>query len=366
MPYNHNEPECFPFNKKADGTWNVYEPDPRFWRHLEKRIAELAEKGIEADLILFHPYDRWGFSTLSMEECLVYLDYCIARLAAYRNIWWSLANEYDLLPARKTEDWDRFGRVLAETDPYHHLISVHHCFTPFPKADWMTHCSMQTGNVRNALLWRNEYRLPVIIDECGYEGDIEFGWGNLSAFELVHRCWTAVCAGAYVTHGETFYREDEVLWWAKGGTLRGESVARLQFLKELVSGLPQELDLLPPPRWAPNSHESKPTSGEGAGGVAAALLKLPEAERNRWFVELSPVCIESPDYRLEYLGRTCAAFRDMVLSEKGRYRVEIIDVWEMTRRIFAEEASGRVRVTLPAKEGIALLTTRLSGEELAG
>ncbi|MDR1468310.1 MAG: DUF4038 domain-containing protein [Spirochaetaceae bacterium] len=363
MPYNHNEPECFPFRKKADGTWNVYEPDPRFWRHLEKRVAELAEKGIEADLILFHPYDRWGFSTLSMEENLVYLDYCVARLAAYRNVWWSLANEYDVVTARKTEDWNRFGSLLAETDPYHHLISIHQCFTPFPKADWMTHCSMQTGLVRNALLWREEYQRPVIIDECGYEGDIEFGWGNLSAFELVHRCWTAVCAGAYVTHGETFYREDEVLWWAKGGVLRGESVVRLRFLKDVLSGLPRELDPFPPPRWLPNPNESKPKSGEDADGIVSALLKMPEAERNRWRVALSPAVVESPDYRLEYLGRTCPAFWDLELSEKGRYRVEIIDVWEMTRRVFAEEASGRVRVTLPAKEGIALLITHLSGEE---
>jgi hypothetical protein len=364
MPYNHNEPECFPFSKKADGTWNVYEPDPRFWQNLEQRLGGLADLGIEADLILFHPYDRWGFSTLSTEECLVYLDYCVARLAAYRHIWWSLANEYDLLPARNAEDWEAFGRTLAETDPYHHLISVHHCFMPFPKADWMTHCSMQTGHVKSALLWRRDYQLPVIIDECGYEGNIEFGWGNLSAFELVHRCWSAVNAGAYVTHGETFFREDEVLWWAKGGVLRGESVTRLRFLRELVSGLLQPLNPLPPPRWLPNPNEGEPKAGEGAGGIAAALLKMPETERNRWFLELSPVLAGSPDYRLEYLGRTCPAFRDMELPEDGRYRVEVIDVWEMTRLVSAEGASGQTRIPLPAKEGIALLVTRLSGEEL--
>lgn len=365
MPYNHNEPELFPFCKKADGSWDVRKPEPRFWRNLEKRITELADRGIEADLILFHPYDRWGFATLSMEECLVYLDYCVARLGAYRNIWWSLANEYDLLTARKMEDWECFGHTLAKTDPYHHLISIHHCIIPFPKAGWMTHCSMQTGQVRNALLWRKEYQLPVIIDECGYEGDIEFGWGNLSAFELVHRSWSAVCAGAYVTHGETFFREDEVLWWAKGGVLRGEGVIRLRFLKDLLSGLPQELDPLPPPQWLPNPNESKPKGGEGADGIVAVLLKMPEMERNRWIIELSPALVGSKDYRLEYLGRSCPAFRDLELPEGGCYRVEIIDVWEMTRRVFAEEASGRVRVTLPAKEGMAVLISRLAGEELA-
>ncbi|MDR0387970.1 MAG: DUF4038 domain-containing protein [Treponema sp.] len=364
MPYNYNEPENFPFLKKPDGTWDIHKPESRFWQNLERRIAELAERGIEADLILFHPYDRWGFAALSTEECLVYLDYCVARLGAYRNVWWSLANEYDLLPARTFADWEQFGRTLAETDPYHHLVSVHHCFLPCPKADWMTHCSMQTGHVKNALLWRGEYQLPVIIDECGYEGNIEFGWGNLSAFELVHRCWSAVCTGAYVTHGETFYREDDVLWWAKGGVLRGESAARIRFLKELLSGLSGELDPLPPPQWLPNPYERKPDSAEGADGISAALSRMSETERNRWFVELSPTRIGSPDYRLEYLGRACPAFYDLELPETGRYRLEIIDVWEMTRRVSPEEASGRMRVTLPAKEGIALLITRLSGEVL--
>lgn len=155
--------------------------------------------------------------------------------------------------------WETFGRTLTETDLYHHLVSVHHCLSPFPKADWMTRCSMQTSRVRNALFWRNEYQLPVIINECGYKGTIEFGWGYISAFELVHRCWSAISAGAYVTHGETFFREDEVLWRAKGGVLRGESVARIRFLKELVSALPRNID--PPPlpyQRASNPNESKP------------------------------------------------------------------------------------------------------------
>ena len=62
MPYNNNEPDCYPFLKKEDGSWEVNDPDPVFWEKLDKRIKQLMELGIEADLILFHPYDRWGFS----------------------------------------------------------------------------------------------------------------------------------------------------------------------------------------------------------------------------------------------------------------------------------------------------------------
>ena len=67
-----------------------------------------------ADLILFHPYDgvpleasegHWGFDCLGGHDPLRYgpandehyLRYAVARLASFSNVWWSLANEWDLL-----------------------------------------------------------------------------------------------------------------------------------------------------------------------------------------------------------------------------------------------------------------------------
>jgi hypothetical protein len=173
-----------------------------------------------------------------------------------------------------------------------------------------------------------------------------------------------VSSGAYVTHGETFFQEDEVIWWAKGGVLKGESVARIRFLKDLLSSLPQNIESLSHQK-ASNPNESKPTGNEeNTDYFTVALFKLPEAERNRRILELIPARVGGPDYLLEYLGRECSAFRNLELPDAGRYQVEIIDAWEMTRRVFVGEASGQVRVTLPAKEGIALLVTRLSGKKL--
>jgi hypothetical protein len=233
MPYNDNDPELYPFEKDGEGKWDVSKPDFAFWGYFEDKIIKLGELGIEADLILFHPYDRWGFSKLTTDECLTYLDYCNRRLGAYRNIWWSLANEYDLMSARSIADWDAFGEKLHSEDTYRHLIGVHHCFAIFPKRGWLTHCSLQTKHIDRVGEWRHQYGLPAIIDECGYEGNIEYDWGNLSAFELVHRAWTAVTHGGFITHGETFHRDDEVLWWAKGGKLYGQSPERFAFLKAL-------------------------------------------------------------------------------------------------------------------------------------
>ena len=58
--YNHNEPPFFPFEKKADGGWDVNRPCMAFWHRFESILKRIAAMDIQTDLILFHPYDRWG------------------------------------------------------------------------------------------------------------------------------------------------------------------------------------------------------------------------------------------------------------------------------------------------------------------
>lgn len=365
MPYNHNEPELFPYYKDKDGKWDLSKPDFRFWDHLDCMIHRLDELGIEADLILFHPYDRWGFSTLNCEECVTYLDYCLCRLSAHRNIWWSLANEYDLLPAREARDWELFGEKIKAEDPYHHLLSIHHCFRMYPPTEWMTHCSVQSSFIKRIKEWRDSYNRPIIIDECGYEGNIEFEWGNLSGFELVNRAWTAVTSGGFITHGETFLREDEVLWWAKGGWLVGQSTERFAFLKsiqyELGNAEPYHSD-----RFVINPNESNkdPQAVALMDHFEFVFRSLPEFDRRLLMMQFSTCILQNKDYRLQYIGRQCPSLIDLQLPEEGSYRVEVIDVWEMSRTITQEKVNGNICITLPSKEGIAILVSRLEGEPL--
>ena len=130
---NKNEPDLFAFQKGADGKFDFSRPDPVFWRLFEQRILDLQKLGIEADIILWHPYDRWGFADMSKAEDDRYLRYCIARFSAFRNVWWSLANEYDFMTNRPTghrgnkqwEDWDRFFSILQKEDPHQRLRGIH-------------------------------------------------------------------------------------------------------------------------------------------------------------------------------------------------------------------------------------------------
>lgn len=68
----------------------------------------------------------------------------------------------------------------------------------------MTHCSIQHHDLLQVPRWLQQYGKPVVVDECGYEGDIHMNWGDLSAEEMIHRFWLGFAAGGYVGHSETY------------------------------------------------------------------------------------------------------------------------------------------------------------------
>ena len=106
-------------------------------------------------------------------------------------------------------DWERYAGIICEKDPYHHLRSIHNCKAYYDyNLPWITHCSIQrTETYRSSELvneWREKYHKPVILDEICYEGNIQFGWGNISGEEMTRRFWEAFCRGGYPGHGETY------------------------------------------------------------------------------------------------------------------------------------------------------------------
>lgn len=107
--FNANEPEDFVFPGSLAGGFDLERFDPAHFRRLERRIRQLADLGIQADLILFHAYDRWGFADLGPAVDERYLRYVVRRLSAFSNVWWSMANEYDLLWSKEEADWERLA-----------------------------------------------------------------------------------------------------------------------------------------------------------------------------------------------------------------------------------------------------------------
>ncbi len=357
MPYNNNDPEVYPFAKREDGSWDVQAIEPAFWNKLDEALKSLMDLGIVADLILFHPYDKWGFSKLSGEDCTSYERYCIARYASYRNIWWSLANEYEML-FKKNEEWDELGEILAKEDSYGHPVSIHNMISPYPKRDWMTHVSIQSMAIDKVITWRKKYQLPVLIDECGYEGDLPMSWGSLTAFEMVHKFWWVTMRGGFCTHGETFHSEDEVLWWSKGGVLHGESAARIAFMKEILYGLPGEWRALDHAELDPN-RESGEEIPDPNNPFLQMLATFPEEDRETFEITTCPMEIKGPGYFLEYFGGRRPCYKNLPLRSDRNYKIEVIDIWDMTVTVYQEGVSGNVHVELPGKEGMAVLVTEL-------
>jgi hypothetical protein len=320
--YSSNEPERYVFQKAEDGRWDLERFDLDYFRHLERRIEQLGAIGVDADLILFHPYDRWGFADLGPMADDRYVRYVVRRFAAYPNVWWALANEYELLSGKRPADWDRIGRLVEREDPVGHPRSIHNIVRPWdPTSDWVTHSSIQAGvpSVGERVLEaRFAASKPVVVDEMGYEGDLDQGWGNLPAEEFVLRCWDVLLHGGYFTHGETFWSPDSVIFWAKGGSLRGESPARVRFMREIVASAP-----------------------------AGCIHPLPSEFDATW------AGVEN-QWMLIYFGRGRPRFRNVPLPPRQRARIAVIDTWNMTIDEVPGIHEGTVLVELPAQPWMAI------------
>jgi hypothetical protein len=295
--------------------------NPAFFAHLEKRIDDLQRLGIEADLVLFHPYDKgfWGVDNMAPEEDAFYLRYVIARLASFRNVWWSLCNEYDFNKYKTVEDWDRLLQLTQRWDPYRHLRSIHNGTKMYKSSwlydfskPWITHQSIQHWDAELTSEWREAVTKPIVIDEISYEGNSSRRWGNISGEELTHRFWEALSRGGFVGHGESYIDKQTRAWISTGGRLYGESRERIAFLRRIMEEGPED--------WMKAQQEGS--------------------------------------YMLLYVGRYQPAYKNIELPADHVYRIELIDTWAMMVTLLDGRFSGHSRVPLPGKPYMALRLVR--------
>jgi hypothetical protein len=118
-----------------------------------------------------------------------YLRYVVRRLSGFANVWWSMANEFDLMRSKSEQDWERLAAVVAGNDPAGHLRGIHNCHMFYDNThQWVTHSSLHRVDryrtTENVEEWRERWGKPVVVDECCYEGNLERPWGNISGQEL--------------------------------------------------------------------------------------------------------------------------------------------------------------------------------------
>lgn len=321
-PTEHDAPTLFPFemvSKSVDAEGNIHyewdfsRPNPRFFQNVDRRILDLQQLGIEADLILFHPYDKgvWGFDDMGEEFDRRYLEYLVARVGSYRNVWWSLANEWDLVRTKKYEDWATLTRIVVAADPYRHLCSIHGgsaVYYDYHLPEY-THVSFQDEGplytMTAAGTMRQIFRKPVIADEIGYEGNTQMRWARWSPQFMTHLVTNGIMGGIYVTHGECYRDPERADWvyWSDGSVLRGESWKRIAFLRKIVEEAPN------PIRPADISRdEQTSTAGEGYFFVYFGQQIVRD-----WVFNL-------PDSNSHFKR----------IQKGDKFRVEVINLWDMT------------------------------------
>lgn len=251
----------------------------------------------------------------------LYVRYLVRRLSAFRGVWWSLANEFDFLHGKTTDDWERIAALIQQEDHVGHLMSIHNGFVMYDHTrSLVTHASIQRTDTyrttENVSEWRDRFGKPIVVDECGYEGDIPWSWGNLTAEELVRRRWEGAVRGGYVNHGETFHADDEMLFWSRGGVFRGESPSRIGFLARMTSESPSG-------RLEPLAEYDAPVGGDS-------------------------------DHRIKYLGLMRPRFRPISMPPGTKSWVDIIDTWNMTVDTLPGVREGEFVVDLPARPYIAV------------
>jgi len=349
--YVNQRPPYLPFLTNSDGSDDHSRFNPDFFRHQERRIAQLGQHNIQADLILFHPYDRWDFSRFPAAVDDRYLRYTVARFGAFRNLWWSLANEFDLLKAKSTADWDRLAALLVAEDPYAHLRSVHYSKVLYDYAKpWCTHASLQSYATERAPEWRAAWQKPIIYDEMMYEGDLPRRWGNLSGQEMTFRFWRAVIAGCYASHGETFLApdtrdSDQHIMWAQGGIrFRGTSPERIGFLRRIVESA-GPLTAVPDAYYPCAVAWGKESEGRE---LAATPVSSPDKASASLLAGPPPATI------LYFFDFHQPAEYEFPLPKLASYRADLIDPWAMTITPLPGTHSGKSLHKLPARPYMAL------------
>lgn len=334
-----------PFVRTGPGPrdWDPTRFDPAYFRRYEDKIARLLALGIQADVVLFQPYDTdRAYSNMSRADDERYIRYVSARFGAYRNVWWSMANEYDDIETKTLEDWDHLFQVLQAADPHNRLRSIHNKNIYYDaRKPWITHASIQAGGAAldpiRAHLHRQFALKPVVFDEVAYEGNIDARWGQLSGEDMTQRFWHTFVGGTYCGHGETLNpeRKPSISWLGQGGTLNGTSAPRLAFLKQVMEQAP-----------APGINALQPDWDYDMGGV-------------------------DNQYYLKYFGEDAPTEWEAILPNGSglSYNVDIIDTWNMTVTPAGVFTMGKVprgaqdparpTISLPGKQWIAVRFTRV-------
>ncbi len=218
--------------------------NPAYWQKWERLLAHARSKDMAVSVIFYvdgsRPgVDPFGKAGMGGPDEQRFYRYAVARLGAFANVMWDLANEYRLF---RDEAWaEKMGTFVKQCDPYDHLTSVHgHDDFRFRRSRWADFALYQSWDEHGGydFMLRNRQEqektdrtMPQVNEEYGYEDHYPQGWGEnrvapaRSAETRARLAWEIYLAGGYQTTGERANSE------TGGGWLNGRGDESMTMLE---------------------------------------------------------------------------------------------------------------------------------------
>ncbi len=313
--------------------YDVTRFDLEHWRKFERVVRYARDHGIQISVIFYVDGYRPGTDPFGKEDAggeaeKRYYRYAVARLAAYSNVMWDLANEYRLF---RDDAWaETMGAFLKSLDPYNHLTSVHgHGDFRFHASEWVDFASYQSWDehggydfmVKNRQDQLDSGRAkPQVNEEYGYEDHYPLPWGEdrtapARAPETRRKlAWDIVMGGGYGTTGEVASVPGSGGWINGGGDETMTMLEGYRILHDFFVQLSQWHTLNPSPeRVAEGSTRCL------SDGAAVFLFYLPEGGKTTLRLEPGSYTVSVFNPRrghdeLDWLPETCTVGAGQSLS----------------------------------------------------
>ena len=338
--YTH--PDAKPYVDDAgrptdDGDFS-HRPNPAwFHERVDAAVAAAYECDLVADIILSGPDTREARAALRAGagggDPTPYLRYMAARYGAYPNVWFCLANEWNIKdPHFSAEAVRRAGRILRRYLPYPTPVSIHGRPADWDRAlnadpPWHDHVILQGKIKRLAksadFIARNVARgggVPVVNDELGYEGRGD----EFSRDDVIEGHLGAFLGGGYGTTGHKPGSKTGHYFWG-GFRLEEHTAARhLAWLRRIIDARIAF--------WTMRPVAAEKTCFKGLPDSARAMV--------------------SGDGRHVVLG-TREATKEIVANlPDGAWRIVRYDVIAMKEKVLAQRAEGRFAFPAPASRAV--------------
>ena len=190
----------------------------KYWQHYDQVMTALAERGVQAHMLVkvYNKDVKWP--ERGSDEEKLFFRWLVARYAAYPNIIWDFSKE-----AHNEKDLgykQGFLKWLRESDPYHHLTTVHDDdkVNDAGAYDKLTDFRADQGHAKyHELILRQRARRawPVANVESDYEhgprGLDDKTYGKTHSPEETIRCaWEIQMAGGYNAYYYTYTAWDVI------------------------------------------------------------------------------------------------------------------------------------------------------------